>query len=378
MEKSIFYSWQSDLPNNENRGFIESCIENAIKELNNSNVAFDTILDRDTKNKTGTSDIADSIFDKINSCNIFIADISFIGKVESGKKIPNPNVMIELGYAAKKIGWENVVCVFNSKYGNVENLPFDLRARKIVQYSITDTANKTKERKDLSKRFLREFNDLLKRQSSKESLYNHFKIKVDSEILCLSNDLKKILWGYDKEFNPNTPFELVLTSPKDLYKNLGKKEHLGFTVLKSVSKYIKNLEQITQNPIFSNKIDEEVIASIIELINALHLYETNLSQREFFSDTDSNEDELKLVEGNKLNPDNPKDSYLLLDKENRVKDSGTIAKYKIPRAMKYLVLNDEVEFVFCELVKDIIKQMDAVLESMGNKILIDPATFKMN
>src|ERR1043165_1253907 len=30
---TIFYSWQSDLPNSTNRGFIEDCLERAMKEL---------------------------------------------------------------------------------------------------------------------------------------------------------------------------------------------------------------------------------------------------------------------------------------------------------------------------------------------------------
>lgn len=33
MKRTIFYSWQSDLPNNSNRGFIESCIESSLKDL---------------------------------------------------------------------------------------------------------------------------------------------------------------------------------------------------------------------------------------------------------------------------------------------------------------------------------------------------------
>lgn len=31
MKINIFYSWQSDLPSNKNRSFIESCINDAIK-----------------------------------------------------------------------------------------------------------------------------------------------------------------------------------------------------------------------------------------------------------------------------------------------------------------------------------------------------------
>ena len=35
MKRTIFYSWQSDLSNSTNRGFIEECIEKAIKEIKN-------------------------------------------------------------------------------------------------------------------------------------------------------------------------------------------------------------------------------------------------------------------------------------------------------------------------------------------------------
>jgi hypothetical protein len=39
--------------------------------------------------------------------------------------------MIELGYAARAIGWERIICVMNTGYGHSpEELPFDLRARR--------------------------------------------------------------------------------------------------------------------------------------------------------------------------------------------------------------------------------------------------------
>ncbi|HEX5445733.1 MAG TPA: hypothetical protein VFW87_18035 [Pirellulales bacterium] len=31
--RTLFYSWQSDLPNSTNRGFIDDCIHRALKEL---------------------------------------------------------------------------------------------------------------------------------------------------------------------------------------------------------------------------------------------------------------------------------------------------------------------------------------------------------
>ena len=66
MKCTIFYSWQSDLPNKDNRSFIENCIEKAIKKDKLGFEAGLTIaVDRDTKKTVGTPDIAGTIFDKI-------------------------------------------------------------------------------------------------------------------------------------------------------------------------------------------------------------------------------------------------------------------------------------------------------------------------
>jgi hypothetical protein len=61
LEKIIFYSWQSDLPNNKNRGFISTCLEKAAKTIIQEEVHLIEV-DRDTKAVTGTPDIASSIF----------------------------------------------------------------------------------------------------------------------------------------------------------------------------------------------------------------------------------------------------------------------------------------------------------------------------
>ena len=137
----IFYSWQSDLPNSETRGFIQSCIDAAAKALR------DTVYieaDRDTKGEYGTPDIAETIFSKIDDCDIFVADVSIVNKYESKNPedegvrfTPNPNVLVELGYAATVVGWENIICLFDSDYGVPKDLPFDIDHRRVtcVQYS---------------------------------------------------------------------------------------------------------------------------------------------------------------------------------------------------------------------------------------------------
>lgn len=68
MKVSIFYSWQSNLPNKTNRSFIQAAIEAALKEINKDNRIV-ACIDRDTKDELGSPDIRTSIFNKIIIAN---------------------------------------------------------------------------------------------------------------------------------------------------------------------------------------------------------------------------------------------------------------------------------------------------------------------
>jgi hypothetical protein len=81
---------------------------------------------------------------------VFVADVSFITPLGyEGRPTPNPNVLIELGYAANRHGWNRILCVFNSATGRVEDLPFDIRQHSITGYSLTDGQDKAEVRKIL-------------------------------------------------------------------------------------------------------------------------------------------------------------------------------------------------------------------------------------
>jgi len=66
-------------------------------------------------------------------------DVSIINASSEGvRKTPNPNVLIELGYAIAQLGWERIILVYNEKYGKVEELPFDIRNHRTLKYKIHD------------------------------------------------------------------------------------------------------------------------------------------------------------------------------------------------------------------------------------------------
>lgn len=152
MKKIIFYSWQSDSPNSTNRGLIEDALKSAAKEIaNDESIDVEPVIDRDTQGVAGAPDIATTIFRKIDAADIFVADISLVVK---GKKrwTPNPNVLIELGYALKSLEHERVVLVFNEKSGKKEKLPFDLKTRRILTYQSEESdANRSEVKANLTK-----------------------------------------------------------------------------------------------------------------------------------------------------------------------------------------------------------------------------------
>ena len=154
MRRIVFYSWQSDLPNATNRGFIQRALESAATAIaGDDTVAVEPVIDRDTEGVAGSPDIASTIFAKIAAADVVIVDVSIINRATGGRPSPNPNVLIELGYALRALGYERVILVFNRAYGAIEDLPFDLRTRRILSYEVAaDAAGKPGIRSDLSKR----------------------------------------------------------------------------------------------------------------------------------------------------------------------------------------------------------------------------------
>ena len=137
----VFYSWESDLPSSKNRAFIRGCIDKAI-ELADKAETIEAERDEATKGLTGSPDIVKAIFDKINDSDLFVADVSLcFTNNDKGKKSPNPNVLIELGYAIKVLGWERIICVFNLAYGTPEELPFDIQHHSLLSYSFEGKSN---------------------------------------------------------------------------------------------------------------------------------------------------------------------------------------------------------------------------------------------
>ncbi len=130
----IFFSWQEDTPAALGKTLIQQAIKGAIKELTadlavEPSVRQGLAIDHDTTGVAGTPPIVDTIFRKIDAAAIFVADLTFVAIRRDGRPSPNPNVLLEYGWALRSLGYGRIICIMNTAYGEPkdETLPFNMK-----------------------------------------------------------------------------------------------------------------------------------------------------------------------------------------------------------------------------------------------------------
>ncbi len=196
MALTVFYSWQSDLPSETNRKAIAASLKTALTEVEYEATGLTLLFDEATRGEPGSPEIPSTIFEKISKSSIFICDITTINGAETQRrKTPNPNVLIELGFAIATLGWGRVIMLFNKSYGDFPNdLPFDLDKRRATHFLIK--AKDDKSGKNALTSSLRTAIETIIAANpvrpSQSTLKPKDQIRREADILNLSNILCKI------------------------------------------------------------------------------------------------------------------------------------------------------------------------------------------
>lgn len=181
MKKTIFFSWASDFNNSiSHKEMILNCLNIAavLKDNKDLSVISTDIIDEErhiveytlnddsqltpkqyeiqnaTSGEPGSPSIEDTIFDRIAKCSLYVCDISIaisekeinlntdkniitakLSDKKDGRKSPNPNVMVELGYAIHTLGWNKILMFFDSSEYAPEDLPFDIKQHVPIFFS---------------------------------------------------------------------------------------------------------------------------------------------------------------------------------------------------------------------------------------------------
>lgn len=230
MDVNIFYSWQSDLPNNTNRSFILTALEKASKEIRNDpSISIEPRIDKDTEGIAGSPNIPEAILQKIDSCSVFICDVSIINVRSKFRLSPNPNVLFELGYALKVLGgWDRIIMVCNEAYGKVGKLPFDLPTRRVIPYWVVENErDKSIERNNLSNKLRNQINLIIDQLNPpKNVIAPNFNINATDAVLANADRLaeeKQFEVGRSNWLISSTAVFDVIESGKFIFEMIDKK-----------------------------------------------------------------------------------------------------------------------------------------------------------
>ena len=367
MKVSIFYSWQSDLSGKTNRYFIEDAIKKSLKEINKDNRIV-ACIDRDTKDELGSPDIRSSIFHKINHSKFFVCDVSL-----NDNRVPNPNVLIELGYAIKVLGWSKIICLFNSQTGNIEDLPFDINHNRVTPYNpeLPDAKNKLAEIVSIN------VNDLFRRGKLYNPIEDHLKKKIDYIVLQIARNIVN-LFDFEKEVNLSARLAELDELPIDkMAFLLSQTNTLGFYYFfdyeESQLKLEKLLDQLLSCEYFVDGWRAEVINLIDWLDMWNHTVDSHFTPKLFKSSIDSS---YKIKDMHLENPINPPKSVMLLKhhKENQysIVQGGRLSKCNYEGATKIVCLQDCYGYIIARRVKEFLAVLDSWLDESGSEIILDP------
>ena len=341
MKVNIFYSWQSDLPNAKNRNLIETCLKKAIKLLENEiDEVSEISIESDSRNDTGTPNLVESIFEKIETCDILVADLSIINAESNCRPTPNPNVLLEVGFAAKAISWSNILCIYNCEYGKVELLPFDIRTRKPIIYNTIEGIPKSK--LALTKAFKTQIKDIIFDRNLKDK------------------------YNYDK---------LLHISTESLIKVLLHKQFLGFFLYRNIEINIDDFVNLFNDKLETYFLNEKEKRILAKLVFSLRNYKEIIHSDKLFNCIDANA-EYVVKQGKAINPQNSENSYLLLkpieDNKAVVIAGGTFNNVSPETMINVFELIDEAVPVFAHHINNLIVLVNDWIAITGKYFIINP------
>ena len=377
MKVNIFYSWQSDLPNAKNRSLIETSLKNAIKMIKDEiDEVSDVLIESDSRDDLGTPDLVESIFSKIEQCDILVADLSIINAGSNGRLTPNPNVLLEVGFAAKAISWTNIVCVYNCEYGKVEDLPFDIRTRKPIIYNTTNGNSESKNA--LTKALKTQLSSIILNRIIDKKEYLSTKRAVDLSLQSILVDLCGIIFDVNSNDKYNYS-KLLHMSTESIMKVLLHKEFLGFYLFRNIETNIDEFVEFFNDSLETYFLNDKEKRLLAKLVFSLRDYQKLLHSENVMTSVTS-KTEFVIQSGNAINPNNPENSYLLLKPlENNkavVVAGGSFCNVSPKEMTKTFKLNDEAVSVFAHHINSIVELVNDWIMITGNYFIINPKLLK--
>ena len=384
MAGTIFYSWQNDLDHKTHRYFIEKCIQKALKSVKKeAHVVVD--YDRDTKGLNGSPDITTTIFEKIEKSVLFICDVSIINQEFNQKKSPNPNVLIELGFAIHKLGWDRIICLFDSNTGNVEDLPFDIRQKRVTVFN----PNIENEIERITNILATNIQDLYVDGKLFNPLNDYMKGRIDRSVLSIAKQMANLVFGTmtmsEGLAKVNDLLNLRTNKCSEL---LGQVQFPAFIALNTFSEDEDNLKLILRELFSSSYFPKEWSYTVLELLEWIREYNYLISKRNpdypLVQVEGKEFTNIAAINGKSINPQNPQNSFLILEttKENgkryidttggKVINTTQYPTNNAPLLRKCYAIKEASVTTFTEIIHKLVLICNNWLDITNEEFILDP------
>ena len=370
MKASIFYSWQSDLPTVKK--FIQKAIDKGIKKLNKDSRLL-VVLDRDTTGEYGSPNIVDTVFAKIDRSRFFICDLSFVGQQNSH---PNENVLIELGYAIKSLGWDRIICLFDSSTGCVENLPFDINHNRITKFN----SSRPEHTDYIANIVYKSFKSLFDNGQLFNPVEDHLKEKIDYIVLAIMRNVINLF-----RFGQNINYSSVLTELGDMDASemssmLSKSQTLGFYYYFDYRYYRSQLEGLFDKLISTDSFDSSWREAVVNFIDWIDLWTYTVDNH--FAPSllhDVGETDYEIQDMHSENHTNPPNSVLLLkhisEDKYQVIQGGFLSHVTL--ANHFVILDSRYATIVTKRIQKFISCVNFWMEQSGYEMILDPHYFTL-
>lgn len=133
----IFYSWQSD--DADASKAIGKALDKVVKQLKEDGIS---VYIEQGGGGYGFISIEESVRIKIRRSDIFVGDITPVGKVDDkDKNLPNANVMFEMGLATECMSPNRILAIAKEGDWKEENMPFDFNHYTMLKFNTENGLN---------------------------------------------------------------------------------------------------------------------------------------------------------------------------------------------------------------------------------------------
>ena len=278
----VFYSWQSDLPNKTNRSLIEDALNLALKSINGAgNTSVE--LDQDSRGVPGSPDIPAVIFEKIRSAAVVVCDVSIVTESGAPRPSPNPNVLVELGYAYGTSGPIRVVSILNEATGSITDLPFDVSRRRVVTYRMSEEDQPATARNGLAKKLTSQIQAILAEAPTQnaplgieelEATFASRRSEFQSHLQHASEDTGSALLGLRATLAPTLKIQVDYRASYEIVASLNRsvEAQAGGKILKPTLPFCDTVKH--PKPMYRGVSQELSLAG--ELSHQFHVFENGV------------------------------------------------------------------------------------------------------